>query len=73
MLDDYCLELTSVSRYPDTSHRKFVAYTTIDVSAHTNYLDLIVKEQNAGNGARQGAQIVRVNRALSTPENIKKQ
>jgi hypothetical protein len=44
LLDDYCLELTSVSRYPDTSHRKFVAYTTIDVSAHTNYLDLIFKE-----------------------------
>jgi len=67
LLDDYRHELTSVAGHLTLSSN-FVAYTTIDVSAHTNYLIEFLKNF-AGNGARQGAQIIRMNHCPSTPQN----
>ena len=43
MLDDYCLELTSVSGYPD-AFTEICCIHNIDVSAHTNYLIEFFKE-----------------------------
>jgi len=60
-------ELTSVSGH-QTLSSKCVANTTIDVSAHTNYLIDFLKNF-AGNDARQGAQIIRANSGPSTPVN----